>query len=203
MNALLQVTLAAVARLEAAGVKPARLTEPDFTRWHRFRRKLGWADFIDVLFEDLAGAFPVPFALKVFERPTEAEAEALIQAAAVPNTLEPLDFLRHCAHLLDLPTGALSEAPRIQPAERVLELPGSGGRIAAAMCLRDSGLSFAEQFTFVAPTPAEQVAVGLAAVELRANRPTLTSTPPAGPFDRVVGLRAAHSETDWPEAKWI
>lgn len=51
-------TLREIARLERGGMRPPRLTEPDFERWQRVRRKLGWVAFIVVaarrLVEDAA-----------------------------------------------------------------------------------------------------------------------------------------------------
>src|SRR4051812_25836199 len=89
MSALLAATLRSIARLEAAGERPPRLTEPDHARWDRFRRKLGWRAFIEILHEDLAGAFPVPFDLTRWpENPlrdpsfTEPAAEQLVAEAA-------------------------------------------------------------------------------------------------------------------------
>ena len=53
-----------IARLElSGGVRQARLTQPGHDRWHRIRRRLGWADFVALLCQDLAEAFPHPFAL--------------------------------------------------------------------------------------------------------------------------------------------
>lgn len=201
---LLETTLRSIARLEVAGVRDPRLTEPDHARWHRFRRKLGWRAFVELLHEDLAGAFPVPFDLTRWsESPlldlTESEAEQLIADAvrSVATPAEPAVFLRDCARTLSLPaSGTLSDLTKVQPHHRVLELPGSGGRLAAALCIGGSGLAFHAQFTFVADSTAEHVAIGLAAVELRANEPriltveALRAAKAAGEsFDRVFGLR--------------
>lgn len=204
----LETTLRAIARLEAAGLRQPRLTEPDFARWQRFRRKLGWRAFIELLHEDLAGAFPVPFDLDrwlidPFEHLGEEQAQAMIAEAA--RAAAPQDtptFLRDSARALGLPaTGSLSDLTKVQPHHRVLELPGAAGRIAAALCTPGSGLALHEQFTFVADTTAEIVAVGLAAVELRANEPRILTTPElrdaiarGATFDRVFGLRdSAHA----------
>jgi hypothetical protein len=84
---LLDTTLRSIARLEVAREREPRLTEPDHARWLLFYRKPGWRAFIEILHEDLAGAFPVPFDLKRWlESPlpslTETEAEKLIAEAA-------------------------------------------------------------------------------------------------------------------------
>jgi hypothetical protein len=199
----LETTLRSIARLEEAKVREPRLTEPDHARWHRFRRKLGWRAFIEILHEDLAGAFPIPFDLARWPTSplsslTEAEAEQLIADAARSSAtpVDPTAFLYECARSLGLPTsGTLSGLPKVQPHHRILELPGSGGLIAAVLCVGSSGLAFNAQFTFVAETTAEHVAIGLAAVELRANEPrilTLDALRAAlkggETFDRAFGL---------------
>ena len=201
---LLDTTLRSIARLEVAREREPRLTEPEHARWLRFRRKLGWRAFVEILHEDLAGAFPVPFDLtRWLESPllslTEAEAEKLIAEAArsVATPSETATFLRDCARILGLPTGGtFSELTKVQPQHRIVELPGSGGRVAAALCAANSGLVFHTQFTFVADTTAEHVAIGLAAVELRANEPRILTVEAfraakAGreSFDRVFGLK--------------
>jgi hypothetical protein len=207
MNAnLLDTTLRSIARLEVAREREPRLTEPDHARWHRFRRKLGWRAFIEILHEDLAGAFPVPFDLTRWpESPlpslaelTEAEAERLIADAArsVATPVEPAAFLRECARTLGLPTGGtFSGLTKVQPQHAILELPGSGGRLAVALCAANAGLTFHTQFTFVAGNTAEHVAIGLAAVELRANEPRILTVEAfraaragGATFDRVFGL---------------
>ncbi|MCC6553049.1 MAG: hypothetical protein IT372_08510 [Polyangiaceae bacterium] len=220
----LETTLRSVARLEAAGLRQPRLTEPDLARWNRFRRKLGWRAFIEILHEDLAGSFPVPFDIErrwlidPFEGLTEEQAEAMAIEAARSGSA-PIDapvFLRECARALGLPdTASFSGLPRVQPHHRVLELPGAGGRIAAALCSAGSGLVFHQQFTFVADTTAEIVGVGLAAVELRANEPRILTTPElraavrgGESFDQVLGLRGSGAAVEiagalFPEARLL
>lgn len=202
-------TLRAIARLErAGGVRAPRLTEPSFETWHRIRRRLGWRDFVVLLHLDLAEAFPVPFDLSAWttdptENLTDAEAEQAVLAAAKPDDSDPHTFLRAAARALNLPsTGALSDIPRSQPHQRILELPGSCGRIAAWQVLTQGGLAFHDQFTFVADSDTERALIGLAAVECRANRPTiLSSTEALGArgqrFDRVVGVPG------WPPAETL
>jgi hypothetical protein len=200
----LETTLRSIARLEVAKVREPRLTESDHARWHRFRRKLGWSAFIEILHEDLAGAFPIPFDLARWPTSplsslTEAEAEQLIADAArsIATPVDSTAFLQECARSLGLSTssGTLSGLPKLQPHHRILELPGSGGLLAAALCVESSGLAFNAQFTFVAETTAEHVAIGLAAVELRANEPRILTADAlraalkgGETFDRVFGL---------------
>ncbi len=221
--ALLATTLRSIARLEAAGVREPRLTEPDHARWHRFRRKLGWRAFIEIMHEDLAGAFPVPFDLARWpEDPrrslTEEEAGAIVASAASAAEihLDTTSFLREAARALGLPaSGALSELTKVQPHHQIVELPGSGGRIAAALAAANTGLSLHDQITFVVGSTAEHVAIGLATVELRANEPRILSVAElraakaAGKtFDRVFGLRESPlavelADTIFPEARLV
>ena len=89
--------------------------------------------------------------------------------------------------------GNIAALPKVQTHQRVLELPGCGGRIAAHQVITNTGLSFHEHFTFVADSDAERVAIGLAAAELRANPPTiitqaeLRARRPS--FDHVFGIK--------------
>ncbi len=206
---VLRSTLQAIARLEAADVRPPRLTEAGHEKWLRFRRKLGWRHFIELLHEDLANAFPMPFDTRRWESAlidalSEDEAEALVEECAVPPSADTATFLRDRAQALGLAHGgALSDVPKVQPRHQVLELAGSGGRIAAAQCLQHEGLALHQNFTFVARSEAERIAIGLATVELRANEPLIVASvddlPAKTRFDRVVGLRECHETVDLPE----
>src|SRR5262245_65974719 len=53
--------LHALARDEAAGRRPQRLTEPKLDTWSRFRGRLTNADFAILMFEDAAVLHPIPF----------------------------------------------------------------------------------------------------------------------------------------------
>jgi hypothetical protein len=194
-------TLRVIARLEGEGnLRPRRLTEPGFTRWHRLSPKPAWRTFVSLLHEDLTPVYPVPFDLDRWSgRPldalTEEEAEALVLESSTPDMAEPAAFLRGAARDFGLPAGgAIADLPRTAPGQRILELPGSGGRIAAWQVANQPGLAFHAQFTFVADTDAERIMVGLAAAECRANEPTILSTAEAlaaiargERFDRLVG----------------
>ncbi len=175
-------TLRALARLErAGGVRVPRLTEPDHARWHRYRRKLGWRHFVELLHEDLAAAFPYPFdtnrwAANPWADLDDETGEILVLEALDPDDGDTQLFLRNAARGLGLPPGGrIADLPKVQPHHRVLELPGAAGRIAAHQALRHD-LSFGQAFTFVADTDAERVLIGLAAVELRASPPTVIAS---------------------------
>jgi hypothetical protein len=213
--------LRSLARLEApGGLRPPRLTEPGFEKWHRIRRRLGWRAFLRILLLDVAETFPVPFNLNGWSTSplrgiTEAEAEALIREASVPDGSDPHSFLRSAAKALGLPAaGALSEVPRTQPHQRVMELAGTGGRIAAWQALHHGGVAFHDQFVFVADTDEERLLVGLSAAECRANPPTVLRGAEARAllqrgqhFDRFLGFKAPAAEAFVDElgleARWV
>ena len=202
-------TLRAVARLErAGGVRGPRLTEPGFAKWHRIRRNLGWRDFAAVLHQDLAETFPLSFDVDSWRRDPFAdladdEAGALIDAAAAPEAGDAHAFLRAAARGLGLPAGgAFSSLPRPLPRERVLELPGACGRIAASQVIGQAGLSFHDQYVYVADTDEERALVGLAAVEARANPPrVLTSDDLRAQVRRGVRFARAQGSRGWAPAE--
>jgi hypothetical protein len=138
---------------------------------------MGLVDFIELLHEDLAPAFPTAFDLACrdenpLDRLDTESAETLLSEAAAASYPDTQSFLRQAAQGLGLPTGGtLSDFPKVQAFQRVIELPGAGGRIAAQQVLSHSDLSFDRQFLFVADTDAERVLIGLAALELRSNAP--------------------------------
>ena len=138
--------------------------------------------------------------------PRNPDAETLLAEAAAPSSEEKLPFLRNQAKALGLPSGgAIADLPKVQARFKVLELPGSGGRIAAHQCVHH-GLAYDSTFTFVAFTPAERVMIGLGAVELRSNAPTIVDA--AGlerlaekktRYDRVYGLEEAPEAATWAD----
>ena len=198
------VTLGAIARLEARGEKPARLLDPEHQRWQLFRRKLGWWDLIGLLHADAAQQYPIPFDLSrwcdgALDEPTAQRVVRTAAEAGGQDAPDSMDWLRACAIQLGLPGGTLPDAPKIQPAHRVLMLPGTGGRVAAYQCLRESGLDYGNQFDWITASAAELVCVGLGAVETgarvepgRVHSPQWLAEQPASGlrFDRVIGLRS-------------
>lgn len=195
-------TLRAIARLERDGkVRGPRLTEPGLERWQRIAGRLGLADFIALLHEDLAAAFPVPFDLDAWRaRPistlAEAEAADLIQQALAQDTTTPQGFLRGACRALGLAAGGdIANLPKVQPHQRAVELPGAGGRIGLQQVI-DHQIALERNLIFVADTDEERVAVGLAVVECRSNPPAVwTSSEFAAAvargerFDHVFGVQ--------------
>lgn len=212
-------TLRAIARLERRGdVRGPRLTEPDLLRWNRVRRQLGAADFIALLHEDLAGPFPTPFDLDRWQRDPrvglgESKARELIAAAIAEDEAAPAAFLRQACRALGLPAGGdIADLPKVQPHQRALELPGTGGRVALRQAL-DHGVAIDRNVDFVADTDAERLAIGLAVVEVRANAPTIWSSAASidradrPRYDHVFGVRGHAAAEAWVaraglEARW-
>ena len=204
-------TLRSIARIERRGDlrRGARLTEPGHNKWHRMRRRLDWADFIELLHEDLAATFPHPFNLLQWDNSplaplTPKLAEDLVLDAARPDDSDPVAFIREAARALGLPPGGnIADLPRVQAAQKALELPGAAGRIALHQVLTHKDLSLNEQFTFGADTDSERLLIGLIGVELRSNLPRIVRTSElrehiaAGSrFDRVFGVKGhAPAET--------
>jgi hypothetical protein len=194
-------SLRSIARIERKGdLRPPRLTEPGMIKWNRMRRRLDSLDFIAILHEDLADAFPYPFDLSRWQADPlagldDATAEQLLTAALAEDTSAPHAFLRQAARALGLPAGGgIAQLPKVQPHQAALELPGSGGRIAIQQFF-DHGVAVHDRFTFVAEGDAERHCLGLAIVEMRANAPTVWSLEQAkvklaggARFDHVFGV---------------
>ena len=201
-------TLRSIARIEGPdGLRKPRLTEPGHVKWHRMRRRLDWIDFIELLHEDLAAAFPWPYDLGRWQTSplsalTPKTAEELVGEAARPDDSDALTFLRTAARALGLPAGGnIADLPRVASHQKVLEL--ASGRIAFQQVQAHSDLAFHEQFTFVADSDAERLLIGLASVELRSNPPRILSPAELRQrhadgqrFDRILGIKG-HT---WAEA---
>ncbi len=194
-------TLRSIARIERRGdLRPPRLTEPGLIRWNRMKRKLGFVDFIALLHEDLADAFPFPFDLarwgtRPLDMLDEHTAWSLIEAAVAEDNSAPQAFVRTAALALGLPPGGnIAALPKVQPHQSALELPGAAGRIAMQQAL-DHAVAIHDRFTFVADTEAERVVLGLAMVEVRSNAPRVWSAQEAleqlgrgARFEQVLGV---------------
>ena len=213
-------TLRSIVRIERKGdLRPARLTEPGLVKWNRVRRKLDFADLIALLHEDLADAFPYPFDVTRWKsNPLDGlgneEAQRLVESALGDDGTSPQAFLRQAARALGLPAGGnIAELPKVQPHQLALELPGSGGRIAAQQFF-DHGVAISDRFTFVAETDAERLCLGLALVEARSNVPQVWGLDEAkrkvdagSRFDHVFGVpghspAANLADATGLEARW-
>lgn len=213
---LLRWTLRAIARYERAGERPPRITDPEGERWSLVRRNLGDRELVRLLHDDVAAAFPTAFDLDAWPGDplaalSDAEATSLIEdarlfAATQQNSsdrdpAEIAAFLRTAARGLGLPAGgALADLPRISPRQRALELPGSGGRVAAAMVMAQEGLSLSQHFVFAPASDAERVLLGITALELRASGPLELRSPAELASTRTPGVDRAVGLLDHPPA---
>ena len=129
--------LHALARDEAAGRRPPRLTEPKLDTWSRFRGRLSSVDLVALLFEDAAVLHRVPFDPTVMGGPLHLERLPetvtdgwLATLQAMPLNAGGADYILGQARLLELPTRlARSELHSVKPHHKVLELPGTGGQL--------------------------------------------------------------------------
>ena len=181
----LRWSLRAIARMERDTSRPLRrprLTEQDWSTWRRIAGRAGTTEFIRLLHDDLASAFPTAFDLQRWpphplEGLSDADATAIANTALEPDSSDPVTFLRAAAAGLGLPpSGPISSLPKVQAHQRVVELPGTAGRIAAHQVLTHTDLSFDRQFVFVADTFAERLLIGIAALEVRSNPPEIIAS---------------------------
>lgn len=205
---ILRLLLESIQRLETSGtIKSKRLSAPDLAIWEHFRRKLGYQDLIGLLLEDAASLFPFPF--QVLRTALALEIEALSGEESrdlineVRTSLDENEdgqaFLTRAARELKRPHGGrLSELPRIQAYEKVLELPATGGRAAYYLSQHLDDIDFGNNFVFLTDGPVETLQVGLAAIESGAKNVSVISSrdladeAAKGPqFDRVITLQGA------------
>ncbi len=171
----LATALHALAREEQAGRRTRRLLDPGLATWQRFRGRLGPRDLAELLLEDAAVTQPQPFdAATVLGRDDpfrglpDSEVERWMREAAsfAPASLaEELDA--HAARLgLLKARPAYSELHQLQTHHRALELPGSGGRLAAHIVETQPEIFLKDVFTIACATWQERMLAGLVAVGL-------------------------------------
>ncbi len=166
----------ALARDEAAGRRPRRLTEPRLATWTRFRGRLTATDLVALLFEDAAVIHPIPFdAARVgvptgWDRLPETVAQGWIDGlAGLDLAGDPADYIAGQARLLGLPTRlARSELHVVKPHQRVLELPGTGGQLAHHLVATQGDLSLKDNFTVACASWQELTMAGIVALDLGA-----------------------------------
>jgi hypothetical protein len=168
--------LHALARDEAAGRRPQRLTEPKFDTWSRFRGRLTSADFVALLFEDAAVIHRIPFDPSTLGGPIQLDDLAESAADSWLNTLgllplnEPgADYVAEQARLLGLTTRmARSELHVVKPHQKVLELPGTGGQLAHHLVTAQHDLTIHDNFTIGCGSWQELTLAGVIALEMGA-----------------------------------
>jgi hypothetical protein len=166
--------LHALARDEAAGRRPQRLTEPNLDTWRRFRGRLTSTDFAMLLFEDAAVIHRIPFdpstlggAIHPDQLP-DSEADSWVQTlGSLPPTEPGPDYVAEQARLLGLPTRmARSELHVVKPHQKVLELPGTGGQLAHHLVTAQSDLTLHDNFTIACESWQELTLAGVIALEM-------------------------------------
>lgn len=219
IHQFLQASLRAIVRAEAQGRLPARFMGAGVAVWETFRNELDAADLVALAIQDAGLTMPVPFDPRVWW--SGWPDWALFQASEdtgrwIQEALEQADlprdaYLREQAAFLEigLPAdAAVTALPMPASHECWLELPGTGGWLAYALCQRpDATLYFWENFVVVCGTPRETLLAGLIAWELgapprtklpiRLDGPDLAVTLKAGEmYHAVVGLRKLHGHRD-------
>lgn len=219
-----QVALRALIRAELKERVPVRFTGVGQEVWNTFRNELSLADLLVLAIQDAAANMPIPFdpqrwlAVTGTIVPTWSELQVNPEAiqAWLPEAHQlaglPLDdYLREQANLLNLSLPeqvALEKLPTPQKHERWLELPGTAGWVAYALCSRAGNeLYLWENFTILCATPQELILAGLIAWELDAppNKElpiSLEDDNLSGVinsnqvFQAVVGLHSMHAHRD-------
>ena len=173
----IDATIRALAREEHHGRRPRRLLEPGLATWNRFRGRMGARDLFELVLEDAAVTQAEPFhAAAILEAPEALDAvpEALIadwlaEAPKLALGTSSTDYIEGQATWLGFTSPPdIRQLRRLEPEDRVLELPGSGGRIAAHLLHRQPDLSLKDIFTIACGTWQERLLAGLIAVESRA-----------------------------------
>ena len=170
--------LHALARDEAAGRRPQRLTEPKLDTWSRFRGRLTNADFAMLLFEDAAVIHRIPFDPLAVGGPIQLDR---LLASAVDSWMRDLsllplnepgaDYIAEQARLLGLPTRmARSELHVVKPHQKVLELPGTGGQLAHHLVTAQRDLTLQDNFVVACASWQELTLAGVIGLEIGAPR---------------------------------
>lgn len=200
--------LHALARDEAAGRRPPRLTEPRLATWNRFRGRLCATDLISLLFEDAAVIHRVPFdastlggALRIDQLPEAVTAGWIEAITSLDLNGAAADYITSQATLLGLPTRmARSDLHVVKPHQKVLELPGTGGQLAHHLVSSQNDLSLKDNFTLACGSWQELTLAGIVALDLGAPSTELATKvdvaalrEPKHPlrqrsFDFVIGL---------------
>jgi len=175
--------LHALARDEAAGRRPPRVTEPKLDTWRRFRGRLSTTDFAELLFEDAAVLHPVPFdpgaiaaaggPLRPGRLPSSL-VEAWLAALGAAEASEGLkgrhaEYIVEQAKLLGLSTRmARSELHVVKPHQKVLELPGTGGQLAHHLVSSQKDVTLHENFVVACGSWQELTLAGIIGLDLGA-----------------------------------
>lgn len=168
--------LQAIARDEAAGRRPRRLTEPDLATWKGFRGRLEASDLVEILFQDAAVLHPIPFAPDAlggavdFSKLSNAVAESWLESLATLDLQKPSDaYILEQARLLGLPTSlAKAHLHVVKPHQKVLELPGTGGQLAHHLVSEHADLTLQDNFVLACDSWQQLTLAGIVALDLGA-----------------------------------
>ena len=168
--------LHAIARDEAAGRRPERLTEPKLDTWMRFRGRLTSADFVALLLEDAAVLHPIPFDPSTLGAPLDpadvpaGAADAWLEAlGSMPLTTPSADYVAAQARLLGIPSRmARSDLHVVKPHQKVLELPGTGGQLAHHLVSTQGDITLQDSFVVACASWQELTLAGVTALDLGA-----------------------------------
>lgn len=168
--------LHALARDEAAGRRPQRLTEPRLDTWQRFKGRLETTDLVALLFEDASVIHRVPFDAVAFDAPLRLESVPSNVADGWISALQSIDlkgasadYIAEQAKLLDLPTRmARSDLHVVKPHQKVIELPGTGGQLAHHLVSSQRDLTLQENFVVACGSWQELTLAGIVGLDLNA-----------------------------------
>jgi hypothetical protein len=168
--------LYALARDEAAGRRPQRLTEPRLDTWRRFHGRLETLDLVALLFEDAAVIHRVPFDAEAIGGPLRLDSLPSAVADGWISALQAMDlkgantdYIADQAKLLGLSTRlARSDLHVVKPHQKVLELPGTGGQLAHHLVSSQRDLTLQENFVIACGTWQELTLAGVVGLDLGA-----------------------------------
>lgn len=168
----------ALARDEAAGRRPPRLTEPGMPTWKRFRGRLNNAELVTLLLEDAAAiqGFEIPFSpahvsgeLRLDRLPGFVVNQWLEELASLALDTPATDYITAQARLLGVPTRlARSDLHAVKSHQKVLELPGTGGQLAHHLASTQDTVSLQDNITVACATWQERTLAGIIALDLGA-----------------------------------
>ncbi len=200
--------LHALARDEAVGRRPERLTEPKLATWTRFRGRLTARDLLALVFEDAAVIHRIPFdpanigeQVRLDRLPDGVADGWLSSLPSINLKSQGADYVGEQARLLGVPTKlARSDLHIVKAHQKVLELPGTGGQLAHHLVSSQRDLTLQDNFTVACGSWQELTLAGVVALELGAPHADFVTKVevddlrnPAHPlrqrsFDFVIGL---------------
>lgn len=168
--------LHALARDEAFGRRPPRVTEPKLETWARFRGRLISVDLLQLLFEDAAVIHPVPFDADAVGGPGRLDR---LPVAVVDAWLQALQsselknqgaaYIIEQAQRLGVPSRlARADLHVVKPHQKVLELPGTGGQLAHHLVATQGDLTLQNNFTVACGSWQELTLAGVVGLDLGA-----------------------------------